>query len=225
MKNRFLVLAAMVLWLPFSSCEKDDNTPDPNKVTDIDGNVYNTVKIGDQTWMKENLKVTRFRNGDLIPSPGSTLVDPAVYVYDNLPANNTVYGKLYNWYAVSDVRGICPAGWHVPTDAEIGTLIDFLGGEDAAGGKLKEAGTTHWDAPNTGATNSSGFTGLPGGLVDDYFGSTPEFVLINKFGVWWSSTSRAAFSAGNLTLDWNTALATVPGADKRKALSVRCIKD
>lgn len=215
----------MVIWLPFSSCEKDDNTPDPNKVTDIDGNVYNTVKIGDQTWMKENLKVTRFRNGDLIPSPGSTLVDPAVYIYDNLPANNTVYGKLYNWYAVSDARGICPTGWHVPSDAEIETLIDELDGEALAGGKLKESGTTHWNTPNTGATNSSTFTALPGGAVQDYLGSVPEFSGIKNYGVWWSSTSREAFSAGSLTLYFNSIEATVPGVDKRKALSVRCIKD
>ncbi|MCD4693727.1 MAG: hypothetical protein K8R79_12490, partial [Calditrichales bacterium] len=141
-----------------------DNEPQifPDTVTDIDGNVYKTVKIGSQVWMAENLKVTHYRNGDLIPnvagkSEWKNLGIGACCNYDN---NAAAYGLLYNWYAVNDSRNIAPAGWHVPAEKEWQTLIDYLGGEAVAGGKMKERGTAHWKRPNTGATNSSGFSAL-----------------------------------------------------------------
>ena len=123
-------------------------------VTDIDGNVYNTVTIGTQVWMKENLKVTKYRNGDAIGITTPATLDiwgetsPRYqWAYDGNESNVATYGRLYTWYAVTDSRGVCPTGWHVPTDSEWTTLTDYLGGESVAGGKMKEAGTTHWNSP------------------------------------------------------------------------------
>lgn len=164
---------------------KGGPAPDPNccsdcppTVTDYDGNVYQTVLIGDQCWMMENLKVTHYRNGDPIPhvTDGVTwgnLTSGAYCNYNNDEGNVATYGRLYNWYAVDDSRNIAPAGWHVPSDAEWQTLVDYLGGDAVAGGKMKEAGTTHWASPNTGATNESGFTALPGG------GPRPRWYLLH----------------------------------------------
>jgi uncharacterized protein (TIGR02145 family) len=139
-----------------------------NTVTDIDGNIYHTVTIGTQVWMVENLKTTKYRNGDPIPNvtgnAWAALTTGAYCWYNNDAATyKATYGALYNWYAVADSRNIAPTGWHVPTDAEWTTLTTFLGGESVAGGKLKETGTNHWTSPNTGATNETGFTALPGG--------------------------------------------------------------
>src|SRR6266496_3426307 len=137
-------------------------------VIDIDGNVYPVITIGSQVWMKENLKTIHYRNGESIltglsdASWGIT-TSGAFSIYNNDAANNTVYGKLYNWYAVIDSRKIAPAGWHVPSKAEWTILINSLGGLNLAGGAMKEAGLTHWNTPNSGATNNSGFIGLPAG--------------------------------------------------------------
>jgi uncharacterized protein (TIGR02145 family) len=137
-------------------------------VKDIDGNTYNTVQIGTQCWMKENLKVSRYKNGDAIPivtdnTTWNNLSTGARCWYDNDSISyEEPYGNLYNWYATSDSRGICPTGWHVPTDAEWTTLTTYLGGESVAGGKMKSVGTTFWNSPNTGATNESSFSALPG---------------------------------------------------------------
>ena len=138
-------------------------------VVDIDGNVYNTVTIGTQVWMVENLKTTKYRNGDAIPNVTGNaswvaLSTGAYCWYNNDAATyKATYGALYNWYAVGDSRNIAPSGWHVATDSEWTTLSTFLGGESIAGDKLKEIGTSHWLSPNTGATNSNGFTAFPGG--------------------------------------------------------------
>lgn len=137
-------------------------------VKDIDNNSYNTVKIGNQCWMRENLKVSKYRNGEAIPT-GLNNADwlntrnGAYAIYDNSNVNDAIYGKLFNWYAVRDSRGFCPTGWHVPTGAEWTTLTNFLGGDGEAGRKMKSMGTTYWQSPNTGATNESGFSALPGG--------------------------------------------------------------
>jgi len=134
---------------------------------DIDGNVYETIQIGDQLWMAENLKTTHYNNGDEIPYPSNEdfgSFDEGQYgVYDNDPSNADVYGNLYNFAAVDDDRGLCMEGWHVPSDGEWTVLTDYLGGSSVAGGKMKEEGLDHWNSPNTGATNESGFTGLPAG--------------------------------------------------------------
>lgn len=176
-----------------SSCNKEND----NIVTDIDGNVYNTVTIGTQVWMKENLKTTKYNDGTAIPlvidSPDWSNLKTPGYTW-NICGNNedsiiAIYGALYNWYTVNTGK-LCPTGWHVPSDNEWTTLITYLGGENVAGGKLK-AGTADWGSPNIGATNESGFTALPGGVCyadGDYSG-------IGGDGFWWSSSEYNTNSA------------------------------
>ena len=146
--------------------------PTSGMISDIDGNEYETVKIGSQWWMAENLKTTRCNDGTLIPlvsndSSWQNLLTPGYCWYNNDSiAYADPYGALYNYYSVADTNSsnICPIDWHVPSSAEWTTLTGFLGGTFVAGGKMKETGTAHWANPNTGATNESGFTGLPGGI-------------------------------------------------------------
>ena len=186
------------------------SVPLAGTVTDIDGNVYQTVIIGTQEWMAENLKVTHYCNGDSIPNvtfngAWQALTTGAYCEYNNNVNNVATYGRLYNWYAVDDSRNIAPVGWHVPTDAEWKQLEMYLGMSQAEadndgwrgtieGGKLKEAGTTHWFTPNTGATNESGFSSLPGGFRNndggfggmgaraDFWSTTTEASIINAWG-------------------------------------------
>jgi uncharacterized protein (TIGR02145 family) len=173
-------------------------------VTDHDGNTYFTVEIGDQCWMAQNLKVTHYRNGDPIPhvtdaGEWSGYGAGAYCNYDNDPANAETYGRLYNWYALDDSRNIAPDGWHVPTDDEWKQLEMYLGMSQAEadisgwrgtdeGGKLKEAGTIHWNEPNTGATNESGFSALPGGYRS-YNGS---FSDLGSHAYFWCSPEASS---------------------------------
>lgn len=195
-------------------------------VTDYDGNQYHTQLIGNQLWLKENLKVTHYRDGTLIPNVTDIntwggLSTGARCYYDNDSAtNDPVYGVLYNWFAVSNAAHLCPEGWHVPTDAEWTTIETFLGGSSIAGGKMKEAGTTHWSSPNTGATNESGFTGLPGGML----GMNYTFQTLHENGLWWSS-SPAGSNAWSRYLWYLFAGVDRNPAPKTLGLSVRCIKD
>jgi uncharacterized protein (TIGR02145 family) len=199
-------------------------------VTDVDGNVYYTVQIGNQCWTQSNLKVSKYRNEDniltgLSNSAWLNSISGAYAIYNNDPVNDGLYGKLYNYFAVTDSRGLCPTGWHVPTDGEWTTLENYLGGSSVAGGSLKNTATqpTHggWILPNTGATNSSGFTGLPGGvrLYDGDFGS------VSNVANWWSSS----VSSGSLV--WYRSLLTNNGYVYRlnhvrtTGFSVRCLKD
>jgi len=177
-------------------------TTDPiygEDVSDIDGNVYTTIKIGTQWWMVENLKTTKYRDGTPIPN----IMDDAEWEgqtsgaycdYDNDPDNSVVYGRLYNSYVASDPL-LAPDGWHVPSIAEFFTLGDYLGGGDIAGGRMKEAGLTHWSAPNTGGDNSSGFTAVGAGkrLNNGLFGS-----MGNKNNFW---TSYAGYQLVTLNYD------------------------
>ncbi len=194
-------------------------------ILDIDGNEYSTVKIGNQEWLASNLKTTRYRNGDLIlnstvHTTWLTLTSGAWCNYENLVSNGTVYGHLYNWYAVNDSRGLAPAGWHVPNEAEWETLIAYLGGETVAGGKLKEIGTNHWQNPNSEATNESGFTALPGGVSN-----TSEW-NINVYGYWWSATSYSSTQAWyRYIYAQNSYVTKLHDNSKTMGLSVRCIKD
>ena len=195
-------------------------------VADIDGNVYQTIKIGGQWWMAENLKATHYRNGDPIPNVTDNndwwaLSTGAYCEYSNSSANAAVYGRLYNWYAVSDSRNIAPAGWHVPSDAEWQTLADFLGGDDVAGGKMKEAGPAHWNAPNTGADNSSHFTALPGG--NRSFDGT--FYNIGIRANFWSSTEYLGTYAWSRTLTWDASDLFRYEFYKLAGYSIRCVKD
>jgi uncharacterized protein (TIGR02145 family) len=187
-------------------------------VTDIDGNTYNTVTIGTQVWMAENLKTIKFNDGTAISNvtDGAAwlgLTTPAYSWYNNDIANKDIYGALYNWYTVKTNK-LCPSGWHVPSDAEWTVLTTYLGGA-SAGGKLKETGTTHWLTPNAGATNETGFTALPGGYR--YNGGT--FGNIGILGDWWSSTetyTRAMHFDGA-----DVGMLYSQGA----GFSVRCLKD
>jgi uncharacterized protein (TIGR02145 family) len=171
--------------LLITSCEKDKKNGDNGDgsgivfnssktygtVTDYDGNVYKTIMIGSQKWMAENLKTEHYSNGDIInhisdPGPWENAAEGAWTYYSNNADMNKDYGKLYSWYAVSDPRNICPNGWHMPSDAEWEALLSNLGGYLVAGAKMRETGTNHYAYSNDGATNESGFTGLPGGMKD-----------------------------------------------------------
>ena len=198
-------------------------------ITDIDGNVYRTVNIGNQQWMAENLKVSKYNDGTDIPNiidaaEWSSLTTGAWAYYNNNEANNDKYGKLYNWYAVSpDKKNVCPTGWHVPTDTEWTVLTEYLGGGTVAGGRMKEVGITSWISPNTDATNSSLFTGLPGGIRGDN-GSCYVFGIN---GYWWSSSEYEGYTNNA----WNRGLSKEIGTvytnsfGKKEGLSVRCLKD
>ena len=157
-------------------------------VTDIDGNIYNTITIGTQVWMKENLKVTHYMNGKEIPqvtdaTAWSKLTTGAYCNFNNDDSKVTTYGRLYNFYAVLDSNNLCPADWRVPTNNEWLTLTDFLGGTSVAGGKMKETGTEHWLSPNTGASNSSGFTSVSAGSRN----SNGGFEYFGIYADWWAS--------------------------------------
>lgn len=196
-------------------------------VTDIDGNVYHIVPIGTQEWLVENLKTTKYQDGTTIPNitadglSWSGLKTGAYCNYNNLESNVEVYGRLYNYYAIIDERKLCMKGWHIPDEDEISDLISFLEGESSAGGMLKEIGTTHWLTPNIGATNSSGFTALPGG---GRIGSG-TFTNIGLKGYYWNSLEKYAFSnLFTLSFDSNSSIKTY-GYKYSDGYSVRCVKD
>ena len=214
-----------------NGCEKDDDVrlqfnPDLlyGTATDIDGNVYKTITIGTQTWMAENLKVNRFTDGTLIPSLGDYSGDnppgPTYsWINDNPIAYKNTYGAFYNWYAVNTGK-LCPVGWHIPTISEWTTLVNYLGGDSIAGGKMKESGTTHWENPNLGATNESGFTALPS---DDYSGWSGY--IPSRECEFWSSTESVNTFAWNLLIEFNSSKVYWNISDEKKEFPVRCIKD
>lgn len=197
-------------------------------VTDIDGNVYSTITIGPQVWMKENLKVTHYRNGDPIGVTDSVnwqhLITGA-YCINNLAGGyDPVYGNLYNWYAVNDARNIAPEGWHVATLDDNLVLINSLGSDiNLEGGKMKEAGFDHWQSPNLDADNSSGFTALPGGLRD-YYG---HYMPVGTIGYYWLNTvySDQTLTAFTMELSYSTTRLGGNFASMVDGLSVRCVKD
>ena len=192
--------------------------------------VTDDVSIGTQTWQLRNLNVSTYRDGTPIPQvtnniDWANLTTGAWCYYDNDPANEPIYGKLYNWYAVNNTLngGLAPTGYHIPTDTELTTLINFLGGQSVAGGKLKETGTTHWQTPNP-ATNTSGFTALPGGFRQ-IIGTD---VSIELGGFFWTSTeslSNPTTDAESMFLVYNTTVVDQNVVYKKNGLSVRCIKD
>jgi len=238
-----VLIASMVI--VFSSCSKDDDNPSSGNatngkttavfssgvtygtLTDQDGNVYKTVTIGTQTWMAENLRTTKYNDGTSITyvtsaSEWEGLTTEAYCNYNNTISKDTIvtYGRLYNWYAVNTGK-LAPEGWHIPTYAEWSTLPDYLGAESVAGGKLKETGTTHWISPNTGATNETGFTALPGG----YRSFNGTFYYVGDYGYWWSSTEGGTYGADYRGMDYNDCYLYRGNGYKELGFSVRCVRD
>jgi uncharacterized protein (TIGR02145 family) len=223
MKDRSWLYSLAVKGLMFIlviSCKKNE-VPATLTITDIDGNNYKTVTIGRQVWMAENLRVTKYNNGDLIGTTTPPDLDITYetdkkyqWAYNGIEPNASVYGRLYTWFAVTDSRKICPTGWHVPADSEWSLLPD--------GGALKEAGTAHWSSPNTGATNSTGFTALPGG-----YRSEAVFNDVGFNGNWWSSTENPDWpgSAWYRNMNYSYKLLYADYFPKVYGFSVRCVKD
>ena len=191
-------------------------------VSDYEGNTYQTIEIGTQTWMAENLKAVKYNDGTDIPfvvevSAWAVLSTPGYCWYNN---DSVSYGALYNWHTVKTGK-LCPTGWHVPTDNEWTILTDYLGGKSVSGGKLKETGTTHWLSPNTGATNESGFTALPVGYRD-YSGG---FNSIRNYGFWWTSTEGATSGAYYRDMYYGYVYTDRSSSNEKSGASVRCLKD
>jgi uncharacterized protein (TIGR02145 family) len=216
------------------------NVPGPN-ITDIDGITYQSITNCGLTFTKQNLNVSQYTDGTSIPqvtdhTQWANLTIGAWCYYNNDPANEAVYGKLYNWYAVAGIyntasatnpalrKKLVPSGWHVPTDLEWTQLTDCLGGEGVAGGKMKDTGTSLWLNPNTAANNASGFTGLPGGGRTNH-SYPPFFSGVSEFGGWWSSSEYGVSDAWVRSLGSNVGYASRGVSDKQVGRSVRCVKD
>ncbi len=188
----------------------------------------NTIKIGEQEWMVENLNVNTFRNGDPIMQAQSsaeweiaTTEHKAAWCYYGKDSiNQDKFGKLYNWYAVNDPRGIAPQGWHVPSDGEWQILVDFLGGDSIAGGKMKESDTTNWKSPNSETTNKSGFSALPGGYR---YHDGIYYVGYNAF--FFSSTEHSTTTAWTRVFNHENLEVYHYFGNKWDGYSVRCVKD
>lgn len=197
----------------------------PSLCIDYDGNAYPTFTIGTQTWMAENLRVSHYRNGDAIPEVtdltewGSLTTDACCW-YNNDQATYGKYGALYNWFTVADPRKLCPQGWHSPTHAEWTVLTTYLGGTTVAGGKMKSTSPL-WSSQNNDATNSSGFSGLPGGSRND----NGTFTAIGAYGCWWSSSESSSTNAWCRYLSDSYGYVTVSESGKQSGFSVRCLKD
>lgn len=199
-----------------------------SELIDISGNKYKTVIINGKQWMAQNLNVDKYRNGDPIPhvqnaSQWIKLTTGAYCYYENNTANGTVYGKLYNYYAVKDPRGLAPLGYHVPTETERNALINSFGGQLKAGGALKGVGSTYWKNPNTGATNESGFNGLPGGIR---ISTNGNFQRLNMDAGFWTSTLIPSTLAVAMYLSYDNEGSSLGNIGNLKyGLSVRCLKD
>jgi uncharacterized protein (TIGR02145 family) len=210
-------------------------------LVDQSGITYKTIEIGSQVWMAENLRTTKYRNGDVIPNVLGTLISD--YTYDEEWGNLTTgawvhynndsqyecpYGKFYNWYAVSDARELCPNGWHVPTYQEWSTLVNYLdpvsnGGLEisTAGGKMKSTGAEYWHNPNTDATNESGFSGLANGQVSE----GGLIMDIGDFGIWWTSSDIYSTNAIIMGIEFNTGNVGKMDNSWNSGYPVRCIKN
>lgn len=201
----------------------------PSTVTDINGNVYNTVLIGNQCWMAENLKVSKYNNGDNIETTSSATLDLTnvsspkyQWGYNGSISDASTYGRLYTWFTATDSRKIAPAGWHIPTDTEWDELINHLGGASVAGGKMKSTGTL-WVLPNYGANNSSGFGALPSGNRN----LNGQFYDKGYHAAWWSATPNPSNDNGNYRMIHKdeAQIRSWYYGDKKAGFAVRCIKD
>ncbi len=203
--------------------------PGPN-IIDVEGNSYNTVYIGMQCWFAENLRVSKYNDGTPIPNITNNTqwennTTGAWVFYTKYVDSNSKYGKLYNWYAVSPTtngnKNVCPTGWHMPSNVEWKILTDYLGGEWVAGGKMKEVGINNWNSPNKNASNSSLFTGLPGGIR----GNNGGYSAIGSLGFWWSSSEYDNKNAWYLSLSSSSGGSGIYNNPKGDGLSIRCLKD
>jgi uncharacterized protein (TIGR02145 family) len=248
MKYKCVRLVSLLIGIPvlltISSCKKDQNSPDNptngkstaafnttatyGTLKDQDGNIYKTVEIGTQIWMAENLRTTKYRNGDPIPEitdiTSWRILNTGAYCnYENIKNNDTIatFGRLYNQIAATDSRNICPSGWHVPSDGDWTNLITYLGGNQLAGGKLRESGYRHWAMPNSGATNANGFTALPGGFRN-YDGT---FQDMGNQAFWWCSTEHDAGSNYYRFIDFQDSYIYRSWSTEPFGFSIRCVKD
>ncbi len=233
------IILLVIIALSTTSCSKDNDDSCSKVDSDFsggsgtftdprDGVAYKWVKIGTQIWMAENLKATKYNDGSAIPNVTdqaaweSLKTGAYCYYANNALTYGSIYGCLYNWYAVNTGK-LAPKGWHAPTDGEWATLSSYLGGDAVAGGKLKEAGTTHWNSPNIAATNSTGFSALPGGGRGNGYGFNSS---VGVFGCWWSSTPNGTLGAWGRYLYSSLVEIDKDDSDFRYGGgSVRCIKD
>jgi len=230
-KQIFYLFTFLILVFRSGTQLMSQPTSSIDSVKDIDGNVYKTVKIGNQWWMAENLKVTHYRNGDEIPNKTDDeewdKPTGAWCYYNNDTTNVKIYGRLYNWFAVCDSRNIAPEGWHVPTDDEWQELVDYLGGDTLAGGKMKSTGTIEggdglWHGSTEGASNESGFSALPGG----YRYNHGVFDGIGRTSYFWSATENSGGTAWHRYLyHSNSVVSRYDHGWKQAGYSVRCVKD
>lgn len=226
MKRKLLFTAiAIIVFATATMAQTQIKKDSIFKVKDFDGNLYDTIHIGKQIWLKQNLKTTHYKNGKVIPivadySAWAALARGAYCDYDNTSANSITYGRLYNWYAVN-TGSLCPTGWHVPTDAEWTTLTTYLGGESIAGGKLKEAGLSHWISPNISATNETGFTALPCGTRDN----EAAFDYFRRYSEFWSSTEYNTWNAWSRGMTNDNSSVNKFFYEKTYGFSVRCLRD
>jgi uncharacterized protein (TIGR02145 family) len=218
--KRYIWLGLFIVFAILSNCRKDDSAN--GLVTDIDGNVYRTITIGSQVWMAENLRTTRYSDGTNIQE--GTFYPESYFSYKT-------YGNMYKWSAAtrgavssnanpSGVQGACPTDWHLPSISEWKELGIYLGGDTIAGAKMKEAGTANWSEPNTGATNESGFTGLPGGRYYSYWPIQSGFS-----GFWWSSSEYSTAMANYISLSSANEKIYFGQLWEEAYISVRCIRD
>jgi uncharacterized protein (TIGR02145 family) len=223
-ENSSLILILAIFTLFYTGCKKDSKLPDP--VTDTEGNTYKTIKIGDQLWMSENLRTTRFNDGTDIPltkddEAWRNLTMAGYCWYNNDEATyKDPYGAIYNGFTVASGK-LCPTGWHVPVIDEWRALRDFLGDSIKAGGKIKESGTAHWLSPNKGADNRTGFTALPAGIR--YFEGT--FASVLSFSGMWSASGVSDEEQWYVALFYAEAEFITDHRNKKYGLSVRCLKD
>jgi len=219
----FILIGMLLISMGCEEGTKDDDDND-----DQDEEEYQTVTIGTQVWMAKNLNVTHYRNGDAIPNvtDGAQwygLTSGAYCDYGNDPNNATTYGRLYNWYAVTDSRELAPEGWHIPSDAEWATLVNYLGGSGSAGSKLKEVGNSHWVDSNTDATNESGFTAMPGGYRTT--GIQGNFMYLGYYAKFWTNAITPFPIMYYLNSAMTQCVQDYNNCGKMYGFSVRCVKD